>query len=85
MLIIKKNVLDRRRQSLPSAIGFKISQRSGAPLTQLSPKICLREKDAAKIHRASRGAAHNHTSMDGAFWAIEDVFIAEAVFSAWAI
>jgi hypothetical protein len=45
----------------------------------------VREKGAAKIHRASRGAAHNHTSMDGAFWGIEDVFIAEAGFSDWTI
>ena len=84
MLIIRKYI-GPAAAIMPARLVSKSHKRSGSPLTQLSPKICVREKGAAKIHRASRGAAHNHTSMDGVFCAIEDVFIAEVGFSRWTI
>jgi hypothetical protein len=73
MLIIRRYI-GSAAAIMPARLVSKSHKRSGSPLTQLSPKIYVREKDAAKIHRASRGAAHNHTSMDGVFWTMEDVF-----------
>jgi hypothetical protein len=74
MLIIRKYI-GPAAAIMPARLGSKSHKRSGSPLTQLSPKICVREKGAAKIHRA-RGAAHNHTSAEGVFYACLKMFLA---------
>ena len=75
MLIIRKYI-GPAAAIMPARLVFKIPQKVWLPADAALciQKNIVRERDAAKIHRASRGAAHNHISMHGVLPAIERRF-----------
>src|SRR4051794_35543784 len=65
----QKIMLDPAAAIMPARFLFQSPTKVWLPVDAALSKICVREKGAAKIHQASRGAAHNHSSMDGVFCA----------------
>ena len=71
MLIIRKYV-GPAAAIYAGAIVFQILQKFGPATADAASlkKVDVREKQAAKIHQASKGSAHHHTSVAGGLMAL---------------